>query len=284
MKLKPLMCAVAGALALTAPAWAQESQPAASNLATIRVDASDAQPTTIAMAGNDLVSATPAAAYRTGILESVRWRPRPWRRERPQDDNWDTHNGPIGYSQIHAGFFDPDGDNRNTGFLLGARGGLGADEHINLGLGVDWIHRQERVTELVSTAPLPGGGNSERRLELARSSSNQFPLMGYVQFMPGSPSTVTPYFGVGGGYEVLFLSAEDFTTGEKFDATYGGWGWQGWAGISVPMSNRSRFMGEVFRNQSTVGRDVTDQTNGVTYREEVPLDGLGMRFGLSWGF
>ena len=50
----------------------------------------------------------------------------------------------------------------------------------------------------------------------------------------------TGNFGIGGGYEVLFLSAEDFQTGEKFDATYGGWGWQAWAGLSIPMSNRSR--------------------------------------------
>ena len=83
---------------------------------------------------------------------------------------------------------------------------------------------------------------------------------------------------------VLFLSADNFQTSEHFDATYGGWGWQAWGGVSVPLSGNSRITAEVFRNQSEVGRDVDDPQTGVTYREIVNLDGVGMRFGLGWGF
>ena len=84
--------------------------------------------------------------------------------------------------------------------------------------------------------------------------------------------------------DVLFLSADNFQTSEHFDATYGGWGWQAWGGVSVPLSGNSRITAEVFRNQSEVGRDVDDPQTGVTYREIVNLDGVGMRFGLGWGF
>src|SRR5436190_2050462 len=84
------------------------------------------------------------------------------------------------------------------------------------------------ITVLDSTVPLPGGGSSERRLELARSSSNLFPMMAFLQLTPGDAGGVMPYFGVGGGYNVMFLSADDFQTGNNFSATYGGWGWQAW--------------------------------------------------------
>src|SRR5207249_1910755 len=104
--------------------------------------------------------AAPELSTIATVFESVRWHPRRWR-DRDDRDGWQSqsHNGPTGFSQIHAGFHQPDGQS-NTGFLAGARGGLGADEHIQMGAGLDWIHRQERVSELVSSAPLPGGGTS----------------------------------------------------------------------------------------------------------------------------
>jgi len=280
MKLRPVMFAVVGAVALHAPVWAADEPLALQKIALDPIAVVATTPAANVALVSGLVEAPPSVST---IFESVRWHPRRWR-DRGEDDNnrWNSHSGPTGFSQIHAGFYDPDGNEVSNSFLAGARGGIGADEHLQFGLGLDWVHKSERNSALISSVDLPGGGTSERRVELARSSSNLFPVMAYAQFSPGSTAGVTPYFGVGGGYEALFLSAEDFTTGNKFDATFGGWGWQAWAGVSMPVSGSTHLSAEVFRNQSSVERDVNDNTGN--YREVVDLDGLGMRFGLNWGF
>ena len=82
---------------------------------------------------------------------------------------------------------------------------------------------------------------------------------------------------------MLFLSAEGVQPEDNFDATYGGWGWQVWGGAAMPLSGRTRLNAEVFLNNSELDRDIDDPQSGAT-REVVPMDGVGMRFGLSWGF
>lgn len=219
-------------------------------------------------------------ASRGGIgRASIRRRPRDRWRER---DRGTSRYG--SFSQIHGGFFDPE-DESSTGALFGFRGGTAVDEHIQLGVGFDWSHRSDRSTAVVSQEPLPGGGTTVRRLELARSSSDLLPFMAFIQFAPGGTGGgVTPYFGLGGGYEVLFVSAEDFASGLDYDATFGGWGWQAWGGLSVPLSGRSSVNVEVYSNQAEVARDVEDPIDGYELRELVNVDGMGMRFGLNWGF
>ncbi len=281
MKLRSIAWVVAGTLALHAPARPADASQLALQEITLEPTALTAITATPAADVTPIVTGfTMAGESHGSTLESVHWYPRRWR-DRGERNYGSSSSGPSGSSQIHAGFFDPDGETTNS-FLAGARGGFGADEHLQFGLGLDWVHKSERNTALISTVDLPGGGTSERRLELARSSSNLFPIMGYAQFTPGNRSQLTPYFGVGGGYEALFLSAENFQTGDKFDATYGGWGWQAWAGLSVPIGGTTRLSTEVFRNQSSVDRNVSD--NSGNYREVVTLDGLGMRFGFNWGF
>ena len=92
-----------------------------------------------------------------------------------------------------------------------------------------------------------------------------------------------PYVGIAGGYEIVTLSASDYATGSSFNATYGGWGWQTWAGMRIPFSPHSGALAEVYLNQATAYRDVYDPFYNATLREAVGLDGVGMRFGLSWG-
>ena len=278
MKLRSIAWVVAGTLALHASAGAA----GASDLALQKITLEPAAVTAIASMPAEVAPVSTGFTVSGGRLESVRWQPRRWRdHDRNRDYDRSSSGSAAGSSQIHAGFYDPDGEATNS-FLAGARGGFGADQHLQFGLGLDWIHKSERNAEVVSSVDLPGGGTSERRLELARSSSNLFPAMAYAQFSPGDGSQVTPYFGIGGGYEVLFLSAENFQTGDKYDATFGGWGWQAWAGLSVPVGGKTRLSTEVFRNQCAVDRDVEDSAGA--YREVVTLDGLGMRFGLNWGF
>jgi hypothetical protein len=80
------------------------------------------------------------------------------------------------------------------------------------------------------------------------------------------------------------LSADDYQSGQSFNATYGGWCWQLWGGAALPLGSRTRLTAELFANGGELGRDVDDPLYGDRYRETVSADGVGARFGLAWGF
>ena len=205
----------------------------------------------------------------------VRYRPRSSRSRRPADS--------YGVSQLHAGFFDPDGD-LGERFLVGVRGGPMIDPNIQLGLGLDWIHKTEKTSSVTSTQEGPGGVPIQVRQDLARASTNMFPIMAFIQVSGKDDMAVIPFFGVGAGYEVMVLSAEDFQTGEQFDGTFGGWGWQVWGGAALPLSGRTRLSAELYVNGADLSRDVRDEFTGYDIRESVSGDGAGLRVGMSWGF
>jgi hypothetical protein len=213
--------------------------------------------------------------------EASRYRPRRHPRvyrERPSS----SYARAEGATQIHAGFLDPEGETATSGFLAGFRVGMQPDPHVEIGGGLDWRHKSERATEVLTTGPGPSGSEIVTRREVSRSSSDLFPFMAYVQLNADRDLPIIPYFGLSGGYEVLFLSAEDFATGEEFDGTFGGFGWQAWVGAALPLGPRAKFTGEVFINDAELGRDVEDALTGEQFRETVDMDGAGMRFGLSW--
>lgn len=185
-------------------------------------------------------------------------------------------------SQIHVGFYDPDGDPARQ-FLVGIRGGPMLDPHIQLGVGLDWAHDSDHASSVASRETGPGGVPITVQREIARSSTDFFPIMAFLQVSADDNMSIVPYFGAAAGYQLLNLSAEDYQTGDSFDATYGGWGWQLWGGAAVPLSGRTRLTGELFVNGGEVGRDVDDPLFG-GYRETVDADGVGARIGLAWGF
>lgn len=192
-------------------------------------------------------------------------------------------NSPMAsVSQIHVGFYDPDGDPARQ-FLVGIRGGPMIDAHVQLGVGIDWTHDSDHTSSVASREIGPGGTPITVQREIARSSTDFFPLMAFLQVSGGDDASVMPYFGAAAGYQILNLSADDYLNGESFDATYGGWGWQLWGGAALPLSGRTRLAGEVFVNGGEVGRDVDDPLFG-GYRETVDSDGVGARIGLAWGF
>jgi hypothetical protein len=215
-------------------------------------------------------------------FESVRYQPRrgPW--HEPAYGAREEPSHIRGVTQLHAGFLDPDGP-ANAGFLLGFRGGQRIDDMFEIGLGIDWRSKSGHTTEILSETTGPGGEKIVVSRELNRYSSHLFPVLAYFQV--GAPSSLgfAPYAGVAGTYEALFLSAEDSQTGASFDATYDGWGWQAWGGAAIPLSGSAKFIGEVFWNDATLGRDVHDPVAG-TFRESVSMNGIGARLGFNWGF
>jgi len=189
---------------------------------------------------------------------------------------------PETFSQLQLGFLDPEGD-EEPGVLFGFRGGLAVDRNIQIGGQIDWSHRGNSQTAVVSEGPGPGGTVITTRADLSRSSSDLVPMMGFIQ-VSADDLPVIPYFGVGAGLEVLHLSAENFQTGEHFSGTFAGFGWQIWGGAALPLSGRSRLTTEVFVNSAELSRDVEDPNSGQNFRETVNRDGTGMRVGLAWGF
>ena len=213
-------------------------------------------------------------------FESITYRPR-YGRPRSYHEDSGSQGGSSAVSQLHIGFFSPS-EFSSSGVLFGFRGGVSPDEHIQIGVDVDWHYKAERQTDVVSQQSLPTGGSAQVKRVLSSASSNLIPVLAYLQVGGDRSLPVIPYAGVGVGYEAYFLSADDFNTGAHFDAQYGGFAWQAWGGAQVPLSGRSRLVGEVFVNQADLGRDV--DILGLTYRETVNLNGAGMRFGVSWGF
>ena len=207
--------------------------------------------------------------------ESSRYRPRRAR----SYGGWRAR----GVSQIHAGFLDPKGAT-DAGFLAGFRGGQKIDDVVEIGLGLDWRNKSGRSFETAQETIGPGGERIVVRRDLASYSSNLFPMLLYLQVSGPSHLTLVPYAGAAASWQVLFLQADDFTTGQTFDGTYDGFGWQVWGGAALPLSGRSRLLGEVFLNKAELNRDTFDEVSGQDVRETVIVDGVGARFGLSWGF
>ena len=237
----------------------------------------------IAMLFATLLPAGASRAERCGPVtgfESITYRPRYDRPRRYREESR-SRGGSGAMSQLHIGFFSPS-EFSSSGLVLGYRGGVSPDEHIQVGVDVDWHYKSERQTDVVSQQALPTGGSAQVKRVLSSASSNLIPVLGFVQVSGDGTMPVIPYAGVGVGYEAYFLSADDFNTGAHFDAQYGGFAWQAWGGAQLPLSGRSRLVGEVFVNQADLGRDV--DLLGLTYRETVNLNGAGMRFGVSWGF
>ena len=232
-----------------------------------------ATPTTVVAAE---VSVPPTLALTTPFAGGVGYRPRAYR---SQASVMPTT------TQIHVGFFDPS-DNFSTGFEGGFRMGPQVDPHVQLGLGLDWWHKSESSTMDLGTVTVPGGAGSER-LVLSRTSADLLPILAFVQVSGDENMPVIPYGGFGVGYEVLFVSADDYLTSESFSQTFGGFGWQAWGGAGIPLDGRTCVNGEVFYNGSEVGSDVDvmiPDFGPATVRDVVKMNGLGMRFGISWGF
>ena len=213
--------------------------------------------------------------------EYSRWRPRRggWREPVYRDNYRQPRND--GFSQIHAGFLDPDGS-QEAGLVLGYRMGFNVDPNIAVGGQLDWRHTGDQQSTVISEAPGPGGTTITTQTDVARSSSDLIPILGMIQVNAGDMGVI-PYIGAGAGYEILHLASNDFQSGQEFRGTFGGFGWQLWTGVAVPLSNQAKLTAEAFLNRSEVSRDAVDST-GQDVRETVNMDGTGARFGLMWGF
>jgi len=216
----------------------------------------------------------PSSAPGLSSLEYHRGR---WHHAGASDDGTE----PRVMKELHAGFQNPDGDS-GTQVVVGGRVAQTVSPHLAIGGMLDWSHRGESLAQVIHSGPGPAGSTISTERELSRAASDLVPVLAYLQVSGDAGRGAIPYVGGGGGYELLFLSARDFTTGDRYDATFHGWGWQTWVGVAVPLSPRARVSAEVFGNFSDLARDAGDEA-GYRVRETVNMNAVGMRFGLAFG-
>lgn len=190
---------------------------------------------------------------------------------------------PRGFGQIHSGVMDPEGQ-LGPAFVLGGRFGTQINPMVQLGLGVDWRHKSGQATEVIQEGVGPGGEPVTLYRDLNKFTSDLVPGMLYLQISLPASLWIAPYVGAGAGWQVLFLSADDYQSATSFDATYDGFGWQAWAGAGLRLSGHTRLFGEVFYNEADLSRNVYDYALDVNYRETIRTEDVGARGGLSFGF
>ena len=223
------------------------------------------------------------------VLEAITWRPRPTSSHPPtRPPAAPTYTQPApepakptSVFQLHGGFSEFN-ERADRAVLAGARLGFLPDPHIQLGVTADWIYRVQSQTVTVPGEPLPGGGTTERVLELSHMTSQRIPIQGYAELTLMPSLGLSPHIGAGAGWHMLFVDAED-NTGAEFDAMYDGWGWQAWGGLTIKFGEQLRLVAEVFRTEANLGRTVEDPDTGARYHELADGDDVGARFGLRFG-
>jgi hypothetical protein len=186
-------------------------------------------------------------------------------------------------TQIYGGIFQLDRRPDNNAYFGGLRVGPMLGKHAQIGGMFDWIHDTSHESNFETQVEGPGGVPIDTRYDISRSTTDLFPLMAFIQLSGWGKLAIMPYVGAAGGYQWLNLHAENYETGHTFDSTYGGLGWQVWAGAGLPIAKGTKLTGELFLNGGDLGRDEVDPYNTVIYHENVNVNGVGARFGLAWG-
>lgn len=192
------------------------------------------------------------------ILEGEMWTPR-------------TQTGTL---HLHGGVFVPVSSTA-TSATFGARLGINLTRHALLGLMGEWAFKSKSLLQPVDSG-LPG---FEPQIVLANVNAHLVPAMLFLQVKLTDKFPIVPYAGAAAGYEWLILQADDYRTDTSAQSVYSNWAWQGYGGVGLKLSDRTRLDGELFYNGGSLKREVTDQA-GFIWTEAVDVEGIGARVGL----
>jgi opacity protein-like surface antigen len=208
--------------------------------------------------------------------------PRRWRRrERPAPYRRQVRRNSQEWLTVRGGFFDSDDVSEND-WLVGLKFSADVANNLSLGVSTDLQRRSDAERSRVEEFRDPAGNLVRTTVTTFETSSNLIPILGVVEMRFPSMG-IQPYLGVGAGYEVLVVDGTDFATNSDFSDTFGGFGWQGHAGVSFALGGNTRLIGEGFWNHSTVTRKIRDESTGERVKEEIEVNGAGLRAGLSFG-
>ena len=186
----------------------------------------------------------------------------------------------LGEVHVHGGVYLPV-NTSSASAALGMRASGVVTPQLSAGLSLDWYFNASNTLGNAGQ-PLPSSVYSPHEV-LGNSMTQLLPVMAFLQLAPWPHAGISPYAGIGAGYEWLRSTADDYRTGYSFSATYSNWAWGSWAGMGIRLSRELRLDGEAFYNAGQLGRDLKSAT-GVLGREVVNVNGAGVRFGLNVGF
>ena len=174
---------------------------------------------------------------------------------------------------LHGGMFTPIEVNAPSP-TLGLRLCRHLGSHLQGGVLTGWTYHRKSLLQETD-----GLGGIEPHIVLAQIDAHLVPAMGFLQVNLTEKHWLVPYAGIGGGYEWFILEANDYRTLETAKATYSNWAWEAWLGMGMRLGRDLRLDGELFYNGAALERDVTDEF-GQSWREQVDLNGAGLRVGL----
>lgn len=199
---------------------------------------------------------------------------------RPERRRW--HREPQGWLTVRGGFFDSEDIDKND-WTVGVKATAGVERYLQIGASVDLQRRSEAERTRIEEFRDETGNPVRTTVTTFEASSNLVPILGVLEVQVPSVG-VRPYIGAGAGYEALVVEVNDFETGAEFTDDFGGFGWQGWAGLGVPIGRRAQLVAEGYLNRGTVSRTVHDIDTGARVKQEIDVDGGGFRGGVSFGF
>ncbi len=182
---------------------------------------------------------------------------------------------------IKLGTFNP--KDAQAGFIAGITTGRQVDERVSFGLGADLFVRQFTQESTVSVDTTISGNQVSQVQTQVDYSMFGLPIMVHldVRLLPNRP--LTPYVGLGAGYEILFSREANYLTGNKDSRLYGGFGWQLMVGGEYALGSSSGILGEIFYNGCTVKRNQGSNELGFPIHEELNFSGMGFRVGVRFG-
>ena len=192
------------------------------------------------------------------------------------------HRGPDGWFTVRGGFFDTQDVPKND-WLAGMKLTGVISKGVEMGIMSDYQRRSHSLGERVDEYRDPSGNVVRTSVPTAEVSSSLIPVMGILELRVPTPG-LQPYVGGGAGYEWLITDGDDFANAQHFSDTFGGFGFQGYGGITLAFNEKARLNAEAFYNQSTVSRTFFDDVNGYEVKQQIDVKGGGIRGGLSFAF
>lgn len=179
---------------------------------------------------------------------------------------------------ISAGYMNP--KDAKAGLVAGAGLGIGLDESVDLGLAVDFFHKNySEETEVAQVSQ--EGMASQLYVTEVEYTRTILPIMLTVNVKIPT-SRYFGYFIRGGlGYEFLFSKEKNFKENTQGSRNFSGMGWKFAGGVFYHVGSRSTLIANVFYNSCEVNRDVKESHQGLPVKERVDISGLGFRVGVS---
>lgn len=187
-----------------------------------------------------------------------------------------ARNGSV--LSVSAGYMNP--KDVKDGLIVGAGLGIALDESVDLGLAVDFFHKNYTEESEVSQTDAQGMSSSLYVTEVEYSRTI-LPVMLTVNVKIPT-SRYFGYFIRGGlGYQFLFSKEKNYKLNKEDKRNFNGLGWQFAGGVFYHIGSRSTLIANAFYNSCEVNRDVKESHEGLPVMERVDLSGLGFRVGVS---